>query len=212
MTDSAGTEMAEDSLPKWPRTHGRNGRNGRVHVLVSLAPVRPDRVKLVLGFLHPAVAGLVTALVPGIAAATVVDHALRSRVRHLMQALCAARGAQRTVDAQARRRPLPAHRCVLPVTLLDADTLFMGCLLGQAWVESRRLPCADQGRCQRCNGDAWGLSCTPPRWGRGGGVCRDHLDALTAFCWTCLARRDLILARRAVSWPAGTFAETFAGT
>lgn len=169
--------------------------DSHVHVLVALAPIGPDRVKLELGFLHPAVAGLVQGLVPtaaAAAAAAVIDHATRSRVRHLMRALYRTREAQRTVNTHARKSSAVVNgvnRCVLPVALLDADTLFMGCLLGQAWVESRRLPCADQGRCQRCDGDAWGLSCTPPRWGRGGGVRRDHLDTLTAFCWTCLARR-----------------------
>lgn len=159
-------------------------------VVVSLVVVS-EYVTVEIGYVHPDILAL------GHDAQT--TRAVLSRVRSLLNGVYAAREAQRIVDAQVRHHrgacgasvlSFPS-RCLLPVSLLDADTLFLGCLAGQAWIPSDLLPSDDRGPCRRCDGGAWGLTCCPPRWGRAGGVRRDYLDTLTAFCWVCLDRRDL---------------------
>ena len=127
-----------------------------------------------------------------------------SHVRGLLGCLQTVRAIQEVYDAQRLRHHThhASHvrvfkRSLDPTVALDADTVFLGCLrealygTPRAWVASGELPCDRRVPCEACGGDAWGLTCCPPRWDRRGVMRRDHTDTVVAFCWACLARRDL---------------------
>lgn len=158
-----------------------------MHVLVTVWCVG-DGVRLDLHYVHPELAEL--AVLPSDAQAVCHADWMR-RIRPMLNLLSPLRDAQRQHEARVRAGAVQHTRVLSkwlhPVVLHDACTLYLGVSLTQfggpgSWFRYR--PCA-------CGADAWGLSCTPPRWcGRRGRLVRDHLDELVAFCWTCLARAD----------------------
>lgn len=129
-------------------------------------------------------------------------------LRPLLETLDLVRAAQRDYEAVRARRlvslgslgggggeGLPAW--LSPCVLHDACTLYIGCAAGGCCWFRLDPPC------ERCGGELWGLSCTPPRFSRGRrSLVRDPpSDALCAFCLRCLARRDkLDLAELALAW------------
>ena len=127
------------------------------------------------------------------------------RLRPLLHTLDLLREVQRSLEGHRRRLTRLAGggarpwllRLVDPVVLHDACTLYTGCAsmaVGAPDWSGVVLPepCA-------CGRNEWAVSCTPPRFDAAGRLTRDALDACVAWCWTCLARREVDTA----PWQAG---------
>lgn len=165
----------------------------RVMVLLVLVP-EGERVRVSFQYLHRDTlawsAWQMRDLGPRMAA--VCHRLVMANVRAGLEVRAVLERGQRALERETRRiqartgcRP-HFRRLVSPTVLHDASTLFAGYATSASWAESADAACA------RCGTNAWGASCTPPRFSsRDGRLVRDALDHVVAFCWTCLARRDL---------------------
>lgn len=138
-----------------------------------------------------------------------IHHAISHRVRPLLHTLDLLREVQRAMEGHRGRvarqaggaRLWPPVKLVDPVVLHDACTLYTGCAsvaVGAPDWSGVVLPepCG-------CGRNEWAVSCTPPRFDAAQRLTRDALDACVAWCWTCLARRDIDTAGWGAShgWP-----------
>ena len=161
------------------------------------------RIEVNFHYLHSDVRSLVGCLPCPAAAREAFHAAILRRVRPLLESLDLARAAQRLYERESSRdqRTLGHRRvhakCLAPVLLHDACTLYAGAAAnlfgGGCWFVAAA-------PCSRCGANWWGLTCTPPRIGRRGGLVRDRLDRALGFCWTCLARREVGLYEVARGW------------
>ena len=168
------------------------------HIIVVIVPIDGGtKVNVSFQHLHPDLARMFRHRVRDWDPLTqeVLHRIIMSNVRGMLCTLAYVDMLQRRLERHARaiRRATGCaphcRRLVDPLVLHDVNTLFLGCVRAvttgtpTAWVEL--------GECERCGQDAWGATCTPPRFTRDEGLARDACDHLVFFCWTCLARRDL---------------------
>lgn len=173
-------------------------------VVVSLVPIDGNtRVAVSFGYLH---ADVVRVFHHGVRewdplSQMVMHRVIMSSVRGMLRTLTYLELLQRRLERHTRaiRRATGCdphcRRLIDPLVYHDVNTLFLGCTQAvttgtpRAWLEL--------GKCEGCGHDAWAPTCTPPRptrptrLTRDDTLVRDTLDHVVAFCWTCLARRDL---------------------
>jgi hypothetical protein len=179
-----------------------------------------NHVEVLFHYLHPDVMRLTTALfaVPA-PLRTDFEQFILSKARERATTLGDKWREQQDFEASAAREAVALGfrrhllKCPDPFVLHDINTLYCSVVTGilERWYRDTtpgdddtswyRDISPDDGiywyrdtrPCERCGDNKWSLTCTPPRFTARGRLTRDTLDDLTAFCWTCQARRPQVV-------------------
>ena len=174
--------------------------HGYVFVSMFVRKTTGD-VQVAMHWVPPTACRMLARLPPS--ARALAHGAICCKLRPLLLALDLLRELQRMAEAsrdRVARTMCPVagragarqpNKVLDPVVLHDACTLYMGCAglllgAGESWMALPE-PCA-------CGHNEWSISATPPRVSKGR-VVRDALPECVAWCWMCLARRQVDEAR-----------------